>query len=245
MRQSQAPGYDPALCWHTFTPGLLHGIALAMHSTCLPSYSPCKCQDLRPCPSQGWQHRQPHSRPALPRVTALVHSPQPQTQTGQESASTHSRALPHRHIAQHSWGVGTNRGVSGVVGASRRPGCSRAPSASQSISHQHCHACGCWETPSMLTAGSLAAPKQHMLPSPRGCCGWAAAHMLLSILSSPEAQVTEPRTQGCLGSRAQARPIHLFRGACCHPSPAPSSPHGFMGVPLVPTTHCPPLTHLS
>lgn len=86
----------------------------------------------------------------------------------------------------------------------------------------------------MPIAGSLAAPKQHMLPSPRGC---GAACTLLFILSSPDMRVVEPSAQGCSGIGEKAHPIHSP-----HPSPAPSSPQGCTGVSLVPTTQprCPP-----
>lgn len=40
--------------------------------------------------------------------------------------------------------------------------------------------------------------------------------------------------QGCLGSRAQARPIHLLRVTCCHLSPAPPAHTGAQGCPWSP-----------
>lgn len=52
--------------------------------------------------------------------------------------------------------------------------------------------------------------------------------------------------QVCLGSRAQARPIHLFRVTCCHLSPAPPAHTGAQGCPWSPPpSPGPPLTHLS
>lgn len=71
-------------------------------------------------PTQGRQPRQPPNTPTLPGVAALIHSLQPQMQTGQEPTSTRS-ALQASRPAQP--GSGHRAGTSSIAGASRRPGC--------------------------------------------------------------------------------------------------------------------------
>lgn len=112
-----------------------------MHSTCLPGYGSCKCQDLWPCPRPGPaaqaapQHTDPargHSSRSLPATTD-ANGPGAHKDPLQGSApQAPCPAQP---------GSGHQAGGSSVAGASRRPGCFREPLASRSASHQHCRAC--------------------------------------------------------------------------------------------------------
>lgn len=90
-----------------------------MHSTCLPSYSFCKRQDLRPClnPGSAAQAAPQHADPAWGHSS---HSLPPAADANRPGA--HKHPLCPASISP-SQGAGTKQGPAACAGASRRPGC--------------------------------------------------------------------------------------------------------------------------
>lgn len=209
---------------HTALP---HGITSA-HAQCLPPQLWLLPWLLWPCLNPG-----PVVQAAPPTTLTLpgVHHP---NHKQARNSSTHPRALSCRHLAQPSQGVVTKQGSVALPVPARSQAAPESPWQARSP-----------PTTTTMPVGAERRPQHQQQaafqPQSGTCChlpeaAMATAHVLLFILSSPDTWVTHPTTQGCSGSRVRACPVHLVRGTCCHPSPVPSSPHGFTGVPRVLTT---------
>jgi len=110
------PGHDPARCWHTFSPGLLHSMPSALASLAM---APASVGTSGRASAQGSPQ---HSDTARAHSSGSLPPNGPGTRKYPLQGSAPQALHPARP------GSRLHAGVSGVAGAGWQPGCCREPS---------------------------------------------------------------------------------------------------------------------